>query len=316
MQVLMVPKSSGLLGQHANCRPGRLGRRTVIKVANPSGLVPVVRPRLGRKAGALLDPGDCGGSSPGCPPGPGGPRGAGAGLDRSTGGSPRDPEGGDQSRPQSRVRSPTRQVARGELGGRCPGFLAHHPQRGSSLPTRTPSKAFSDIPLAKPLLDYRRVSHRLTTWAQTYQRHLTPDGRIRPGFLLLGARAGRMSCRTPNIQNLPRDSALRACFVAPEGFRIMAADYGQIELRTAGLLSGDPVIRAAYEGGHDLHREIVARITGRPLDTITEAERKLGKALNFGLLYGAGSHDLPAQGPDGQRSRPLPGGGRTVQAGL
>ena len=150
-------------------------------------------------------------------------------------------------------------------------------------------EAFADVALVRPLLDYRRVSHRLKTWGDAYLRHITPEGRIHPGFLLLGARSGRMSCRSPNVQNLPRDPALRACFVAPEGFQIMAADYGQIELRTAGLLSGDPVIRAAYEGGHDLHREIVARVTGRPVETITGEERKLGKALNFGLLYGAGA---------------------------
>lgn len=150
-------------------------------------------------------------------------------------------------------------------------------------------EAFGDVALVRPLLNYRRVAHRLKTWGEAYLRHITPAGRIHPGFLLLGARSGRMSCRSPNVQNLPRDPALRACFIAPAGFRIMAADYGQIELRTAGLLSGDPVIRAAYEGGHDLHREIVARVTGRPVAEITDGERKLGKALNFGLLYGAGA---------------------------
>ncbi len=161
--------------------------------------------------------------------------------------------------------------------------------KGQLATDRDTLEAFADVALVRPLLDYRRVAHRLKTWGEGYRRHITPEGRIHPGFLLLGARSGRMSCRSPNVQNLPRDPALRACFVAPEGFRIMAADYGQIELRTAGLLSGDPVIRAAYEGGHDLHREIVARVTGRPVATITDGERKLGKALNFGLLYGAGA---------------------------
>jgi len=161
--------------------------------------------------------------------------------------------------------------------------------RGQLATDRDTLEAFMDVALVRPLLDYRRVSHRLKTWGEGYLRHITPAGRIHPGFILLGARSGRMSCRSPNVQNLPRDPALRACFIAPEGFKIVAADYGQIELRTAGLLSGDPVIRAAYAGGHDLHREIVARVTGRPLEAITDGERKLGKALNFGLLYGAGA---------------------------
>ncbi len=187
-----------------------------------------------------------------------------------------------------------------ESGPQLGQWLADHLEEGTraSWPTtpkgqlatdRDTLEAFADVPLVRPLLDYRRVSHRLKTWGEAYLRHITPEGRIHPGFLLLGARSGRMSCRSPNVQNLPRDPALRACFIAPPGFRIMAADYGQIELRTAGLLSGDPVIRAAYEGGHDLHREIVARVTGRPVAAITDGERKLGKALNFGLLYGAGA---------------------------
>src|SRR5215218_8291540 len=98
-----------------------------------------------------------------------------------------------------------------------------------------------------------------------------------------------MSCRHPNIQNLPRDPAVRACFIAPEGYKLLAADFAQIELRIAGLLSQDPVILSAYEQGRDLHRAIVAQVTGKSEDEITSEERKLGKALNFGLLYGAGA---------------------------
>jgi DNA polymerase I len=146
---------------------------------------------------------------------------------------------------------------------------------------------FSQVALVQPLLDYRRVTHRLKTWGETYQRHLSPDNRLHPNFLLLGARPGRMSCRTPNIQNLPRDSGLRVCLIAPEGYRLVAADFAQIELRIAGLLSKDPVILSAYENGRDLHRAIVVQVTGKSEDEITIEERKLGKALNFGLLYGA-----------------------------
>ena len=78
--------------------------------------------------------------------------------------------------------------------------------------------------------------------------------------------------------------------MAPEGYKLVAADFAQIELRIAGLLSQDPVILAAYEQGRDLHRAIVAQVTGKSEDEITSEERKLGKALNFGLLYGAGAN--------------------------
>src|SRR5215212_10943104 len=118
-----------------------------------------------------------------------------------------------------------------------------------------------------------------------------------PSFLLLGARSSRMSCRHPNIQNIPRDPAVRASFMAPEGYKLVAADFAQIELRIAGLLSQDPVILSAYENGRDLHRAIVAQVTGKSDDEITIEERKLGKALNFGLLYGAsaGTFQIRAQ---------------------
>ncbi|MDP6415144.1 MAG: DNA polymerase [Gammaproteobacteria bacterium] len=150
-------------------------------------------------------------------------------------------------------------------------------------------EAFSHVELVQPLLDYRRVSHRLKTWGETYQRHMTEDNRLHPNFLLLGARSGRMSCRNPNVQNIPRDEAFRACFIAPDGYKIVTADFSQIELRIAGILSGDTVILNAYSDGKDLHKAIVARVTGKPEHEISADERKLGKALNFGLLYGAGA---------------------------
>ena len=172
-----------------------------------------------------------------------------------------------------------------------PGTKAAWPTtaKGQLSTDRDSLEKFSELELVRPLLEYRRVSHRLKTWGETYQRHLGEDHRLHPGFLLLGARSGRMSCRNPNVQNLPRDPKLRACFIAPEGYQLLAADFGQIELRIAGLLSSDPVIRAAYEKGRDLHRAIVSAVTGRPEDQISGEERKLGKALNFGLLYGAGA---------------------------
>jgi DNA polymerase-1 len=173
---------------------------------------------------------------------------------------------------------------------------------------------FANVPLVRPLLQHRWVDHRLTTWGHVYQRHLQPDGRLHPGFLLLGAgHTGRMSCRKPNTQNLPRAPALRACFVAPEGYRILAADFSQIELRIPALLSGDPTLRNAYAEGRDLHRLIVSETTGIPEDRVTNEDRKKGKAINFLFLYGGGvdtyrtrafvSYGLEISEVEGQRHR-------------
>ena len=148
---------------------------------------------------------------------------------------------------------------------------------------------FARVPLVRPLLAYRNADTRLKTWGHAYQRHLLPDGRLHPGFLLLGAgHTGRMSCRQPNTQNIPRDPALRRCFIAPEGYQLLAADYSQIELRIPAMLSADPVLRRAYAEGRDLHRMIAAATTGKPEAAITGEERSLGKAINFLFLYGGG----------------------------
>ena len=161
--------------------------------------------------------------------------------------------------------------------------------KGQLSLTEDTLRAYPDLPVVKPLLRYREVADILKTWGVKYARYIDPAGRIHPGFHLLGARSGRMACSEPNMQNLPREPALRACFIAPPGYQLLTADFSQIELRIAGLLSGDRVIRTAYDQGQDLHREIVARITGKPPAEVTPDERKLGKALNFGLLYGAGA---------------------------
>ena len=148
---------------------------------------------------------------------------------------------------------------------------------------------FSHVALVQPLFEYRRVSHQLATWGETCQRHLRADNRLHPDFFLLGARSGRMSCKNPNVHALPHDPALRACFIAPPGYQLMAADFAQIELRIAGLLSGDNMIRSVYEQGRDLHRSIVAKVKDKAEKDVSDEERKLGKAINFGVLYGAGA---------------------------
>jgi DNA polymerase-1 len=105
---------------------------------------------------------------------------------------------------------------------------------------------------------------------------------------------GRFGCRNPNIQNIPRNG-LKDCFKAPEGFIFVNGDLSQIELRVAGILSGDEVINNAYRNGEDLHLSMAAKMSGKPLQDITKAERTAAKAVNFGLLFGAGAKTLQRQ---------------------
>lgn len=149
------------------------------------------------------------------------------------------------------------------------------------------------ITAAKPLADYATLSSRLNNFGMKLQSQLI-DGRLYPGYQIAGMVTGRFSCRNPNIQNIPR-SEFKACFRAPEGFVFVTGDLSQIELRVAGILSGDEVINRAYRNGDDLHRSMAARMSGKNPEDVTKAERTAAKAVNFGLLFGAGARTLQQQ---------------------
>ncbi|MFO1423450.1 MAG: DNA polymerase [Candidatus Competibacteraceae bacterium] len=147
--------------------------------------------------------------------------------------------------------------------------------------------AFADLPVVAPLVAYKTASKRLNTYGESWLKHRSPaTGRIHAGFLIAETKPGRFSCRNPNLQQLPRDAAFRALVKATPGYRLVVADYGQIELRTIALLSGDPTLLAAYRDGKDLHRLTAAAVLGIEPDQVTKGQRQLAKAINFGLIYG------------------------------
>jgi DNA polymerase I-like protein with 3'-5' exonuclease and polymerase domains len=94
-------------------------------------------------------------------------------------------------------------------------------------------------PLAEALRDYRAVQKRGTTYGRAWLQHVSPDGRVYAGWRQIGADSGRMACRDPNLQNLPRDPRYRKCFVASPGRVLVKADYSQVELRIAAKIAGD-----------------------------------------------------------------------------
>jgi DNA polymerase-1 len=121
---------------------------------------------------------------------------------------------------------------------------------------------------------------------------LSVNGKVWPGYQVAGMVAGRFGCSSPNLQNIPK--SMRHIFIAPPGHRLITGDLSQIELRTAGIVANEPVIRQAYAQGLDLHRLMAAKVTGKPETEITKADRQLAKAVNFGLLYGMGARTLQA----------------------
>jgi DNA polymerase-1 len=139
------------------------------------------------------------------------------------------------------------------------------------------------FPVVKALLAYRHVRKALSL-ACSLPAHIHPvTGRMHATYWQLGAATGRFSCSDPNLQQMPRTAAFRRCVVAAPGYRLVMADYSQIELRVMAELSGDPRMLAAYQAGEDLHRLTAALLLDKAMDQVTAEERQAAKAVNFGL---------------------------------
>ncbi|OUC14574.1 MAG: hypothetical protein B0A82_11555 [Alkalinema sp. CACIAM 70d] len=166
------------------------------------------------------------------------------------------------------------------------------------VPVRNTSK-LSLVPLAEEhpsvrvLLDYRKAAKAVQAFASSLPKHVHPvTGRIHPDYQQMGAATGRMSCRNPNLQQIPRDKIFRSCFIPAPGYCLVVADYSQIELRVAAELSGDRRMIEAYQNDEDLHQLTAALIAGKSLDQVEKSERQAAKAVNFGLIYAMGAKGL------------------------
>ncbi len=148
-------------------------------------------------------------------------------------------------------------------------------------------------PLLARLLAYREVGKRVGTYGLGVLGDVHPlTGRIHADWRQIGAESGRMSCTRPNLQNIPRTPAYRACFKPLEGRVLVKADYSQVELRIAAEIAGDERMRQAYRDHEDLHTVTARLVLGK--NEVTKADRQAAKALNFGLLYGMGAPSLAA----------------------
>jgi DNA polymerase-1 len=145
-----------------------------------------------------------------------------------------------------------------------------------------------DHPLARILLEYRKTSTVLGTYGPSLLEKVEEDGRIYPSWWQVGAGTGRMSCSNPNLQNLP--SQARKHVKTSEGQALVKADYSQIELRIAAKISGDEKMLGAFCEGQDIHAITARSIAGK--EQVSKEDRKLAKAVNFGLLYGMGPAGL------------------------
>jgi DNA polymerase I-like protein with 3'-5' exonuclease and polymerase domains len=140
-------------------------------------------------------------------------------------------------------------------------------------------------------LRWKRVEKR-RQMAETLLKNLSKDGFIRASYLQMGADTGRMSCMSPNLQQIPRDQRFRACVQAPAGWRLVVADYGGMEMRLAAAEAQDPLMTQAFQQGKDLHTITAMQIYGVAEDEVTKEQRQIAKSANFGLLYGSGAKGL------------------------
>lgn len=149
------------------------------------------------------------------------------------------------------------------------------------------------LPGAAPLARWSQTSTRLANFGPSLASKVI-DGCLYPNYRIAGMVTGRFGCNNPNIQNQPRNG-FKHLYLAPEGFKFITGDLSQIELRVAGLISGDTVINDAYANGRDLHREVAAERSGKTPEAVTKVERQAAKAINFGLIFGAGATTLRTQ---------------------
>jgi DNA polymerase-1 len=149
-------------------------------------------------------------------------------------------------------------------------------------------------PLVQALRAYRAAQKNVSTygafWVTDYVHPRTQ--RIYADYFLLGTVAGRMSCKQPNVQGIPRNRAYRRAIAAPDGSCLVKADYSQIELRIAAAHTSDRTMLAAYQAGQDLHVLTAATLLGIDPAQVTKDQRQMAKAVNFGLVYGMGHSGL------------------------
>jgi DNA polymerase-1 len=158
----------------------------------------------------------------------------------------------------------------------------------------------ADYPLPKLILDYRGLSKLKSTYTDKLPQQVDDiTGRVHTSYHQAVAATGRLSSSDPNLQNIPIRSEegrkIRQAFIAPEGYKIVAADYSQIELRIMAHLSADAGLLKAFGEGHDVHRATAAEVFGVAPEQVTTELRRSAKAINFGLIYGMSSFGLAQQ---------------------
>ena len=154
-----------------------------------------------------------------------------------------------------------------------------------------------DYPLPRIILQNRGLAKLKSTYTDKLPEMINPQtGRVHTTYAQAVAITGRLASNNPNLQNIPirteEGRRVRRAFVAPEGSRIVSADYSQIELRIMAHLSGDKTLLEAFKNGEDVHRRTAAEVFGVSPESVSPEQRRYAKTINFGLIYGMGQYGL------------------------
>jgi DNA polymerase-1 len=158
----------------------------------------------------------------------------------------------------------------------------------------------ADYALPKLILEYRGLAKLRSTYTLRLPEQINPDtGRVHTSYHQAVAATGRLSSTDPNLQNIPIRSPegrrIRQAFIAAPGYRLLAADYSQIELRIMAHLSGDEGLLRAFAEDRDIHQATAAEVFEVPLEQVSGEQRRSAKAINFGLIYGMSAFGLGRQ---------------------
>jgi DNA polymerase-1 len=174
-------------------------------------------------------------------------------------------------------------------------------------PTGQPSTAedvleelAANYALPRLILAYRGTAKLKSTYTDKLPEQIEPTtGRIHTSYHQAVAATGRLSSSDPNLQNIPirtpEGRRIRQAFIAPSGYRLVAADYSQIELRIMAHLSDDASLLRAFADERDIHQATAAEVFGVALADVSSDQRRSAKAINFGLIYGMSAFGLARQ---------------------
>lgn len=178
--------------------------------------------------------------------------------------------------------------------------LAKTPKGQPSTAESVLQELAADYPLPALILEYRSLSKLKSTYTDALPQQIQPHtGRVHTSYQQAVTVTGRLSSTEPNLQNIPvrtpEGRRVRQAFVAPKGYKLLAADYSQIELRIMAHLSGDTGLLNAFQNEQDIHRATAAEVFEVPLADVSKDQRRSAKAINFGLIYGMSAFGLAKQ---------------------